>query len=232
MAALKNLQFPGDTYQAISYAFMLAMLAGLAACTTIYEEAPAPVGTIATNFSPPAEGTKLAYRTFIGKNTVKQEDWVVITPAQNFKQPVYALKSGSRIVVRNRHNGNWIATFVGNEKIKGATPDDDQMRHPLWAGKKWLSAFVYNDYRANREWSPIQNFWSVEARETITVEAGTFDTFRLKSDPGLHSSTRSTVWFSPRLGVEIRRQWQRLEDHYLGSQKGRIELVHISPPAT
>ena len=223
--------YKSRTRQAAGLFLILTLFTGLSACETVYEEAPAPASAEKTGFVPPATGTKLTYRTFIGKNSVKQEDWVVITPAQNFKSPAYALKSGSRMVVRNSRNGNWIATFVNGKKIKSATPDDDQMRQPLWVGRKWLSAFVYNDYVAEREWSPIQNFRSVEAREPITVEAGTFDTFRIKSDPGLHSSTTSTIWFSPKLGVEIKREWERLADHYLGAQKGRVELVKISLPA-
>ncbi len=154
----------------------------------------------------------------------------MVTPEQETKRPTYALKSGSRMIVRHANNGNWVATFSGSEKIKSATPDDDQLRHPLWVGKKWISAFVYKDYVADREWSPVQNFWSVEAKETITVEAGTFEVFRLKSDPGLHSSIISTIWFSPELGLEIKRQWERLEDHYLGAQKGRVELIKITRP--
>ncbi len=218
--------------QAFRIGLITALFLGIAACATVYEEAPAPVDADKTNFTAPSIGTRLTYRTFIDKNTVKQEDWVVIAPEQNFDRPVYALQSGSKTVVRHQNNGNWVATFIGDKKIKSATPDDDQMRHPLWVGKKWMSAFVYDDYVADRQWSPIQNFWSVEARETITVEAGTFDTFRLKSDPGLHSSIISTVWFSPKLGIEIKRKWERLDDHYLGAQKGRVELVKLSTPAS
>ncbi len=212
--------------------FFLALLFGLGACQTLYEEAPAPEGTVATNFIAPVIGTRLTYRTYIGKTSVKQENWAVITPGQVFDRPAYGLKSGSRMIVRNRDNGNWVATFRGDKKIKSATPDDNQLRHPLWVGKKWISIFVYKDYVVDREWSPVQNFWNVEAKETITVEAGTFEVFRLKSDPGLHSSIISTIWFSPELGLEIKRQWERLEDHYLGAQKGRIELIKIVPPTS
>ncbi len=208
------------------------LLFGLGACQTLYEEAPAPEGTVGTGFTAPVIGTRLTYRTFTGKTSVKQEDWIVVTPGQVFDRPTYGLKSGARMIVRNRDNGNWVATYSGARKIKGATPDDNQMRHPLWVGKKWISTFVYKDYVVDREWSPVQNFWSVEARETITVEAGTFEVLRLKSDPGLHSSIISTIWFSPELGLEIKRRWERLEDHYLGAQKGRIELINIVPPAS
>lgn len=211
---------------------LLGPALALVACQTTYEEAPAPAGIAKSNFIAPVEGTKLTYRTYIGTGSVKQEDWVVIIPAQDFERPTYALKSGRRMVVHQRHNGNWRATFSANRKIRSATPDNDQLRHPLWVGKKWMSTYVYNDHEANREWSPIQNFWSVEAEETITVEAGTFKTYRLQSDPGLHSSTRRTVWFSPKLGLEIKRSWERLVDHYLGAEKGRIELVRIFAPPT
>ncbi len=218
--------------RATTVTFFLALLFGLGACQTLYEEAPAPEGVGGTNFTAPVIGTRLTYRTYTGKTSVKQENWVVITPEQNFDRPTYALKSGSRMIVRHRDNGNWVATFSGGKKIKDATPDDNQMRHPLWVGKKWISTFVYKDYDVNREWSPVQNFWSVEAKETITVEAGTFEVFRLKSDPGLHSSIISTIWFSPELGLEIKRQWERLDDHYLGAQKGRIELIKIVSPTS
>jgi len=226
------LPYRSGAQQAFRIGFIIALFLGVAACATVYEEAPAPEDAVKTNFVAPKIGTRLTYRTFIDKNTVKQEDWVVVTPAQNFDRPVYALKSGSKMIVRHQNNGNWVATFIGTKKTKSATPDDDQMRHPLWVGKKWMSAFVYDDYLADRQWSPVQNFWSVEARETITVEAGTFDTFRLKSDPGLHSSIISTIWFSPELGIEIKRQWERLDDHYLGAQKGRVELVKLSLPTS
>ncbi len=231
MRAITILPDKNSIHQARRFFIFLAIGLGLAGCATTYEEAPAPAGAEKSNFVAPVIGTKLTYRTFIDKNTVKQEDWVVVTPDQNQGKATYALKSGSKLVVRSRKNGNWTATFIGNEKTKSATPDDDGMRHPLWVGKKWMSKFIYDDYRADRQWSPVQNFWSVEAKETITVEAGTFETYRLKSDPGLHSSIISTVWFSPKLGVEIKRKWERLEDHYLGPQKGRVELVKISTPA-
>jgi len=228
----KILHYKSRRNRAVKSTFFLALLFGLGACQTLYEEAPAPEGTVATNFIAPVIGTRLTYRTYIGKTSVKQENWAVITPGQVFDRPAYGLKSGSRMIVRNRDNGNWVATFRGDKKIKSATPDDNQLRHPLWVGKKWISIFVYKDYVVDREWSPVQNFWNVEAKETITVEAGTFEVFRLKSDPGLHSSIISTIWFSPELGLEIKRQWERLEDHYLGAQKGRIELIKIVPPTS
>jgi hypothetical protein len=232
MRASSILPDKSGIHQARRFFVLSAIGLALAGCATVYEEAPAPADTEKSNFVTPVIGTKLNYRTFIGTNSVKQEDWIVVTPAQNQGNATYALKSGSKMVVRNRKNGNWMATFIGNEKTKSATPDDDGMRHPLWVGKKWMSKFVYDDYRADRQWSPVQNFWSVQAKETITVEAGTFETYRLKSDPGLHSSIISTVWFSPKLGVEVKRTWERLEDHYLGAQKGRVELVKIIIPSS
>lgn len=228
----KILQNKSCRSRATRITFFLALLFGLGACQTLYEEAPAPEGVGGTNFTAPVIGTRLTYRTYTGKTSLKQEDWVVMTPKRVFDRPTYGLKSGSRMIVRHRDNGNWVATFSAGKKIKGATPDDNQMLHPLWVGKKWISTFVYEDYVVDREWSPVQNFWRVEAKETITVEAGTFEVFRLKSDPGLHSSIISTIWFSPELGLEIKRQWQRLEDHYLGAQKGRIELIKIMRPAS
>jgi len=228
----KILQYRNCRIRAARITIFLALFFGLGACQTLYEEAPAPDGVDGTNFTAPVIGTRLTYRTYTGKTSVKQEDWVVVTPGQSFGRPAYGLKSGARTIIRNRDNGNWVATLRGNKKIKGATPDDNQMRHPLWVGKKWISTFIYKDYVVDREWSPVQNFWSVEAKETITVEAGTFEVFRLKSDPGLHSSIISTIWFSPELGLEIKRQWERLEDHYLGAQKGRIELIKIVPSAS
>ncbi len=211
---------------------LLAILLITGGCTSAYQEIRPANGTASSGFVAPVEGTKLTYRTLIDNRIAKQDNWSIVVPEQNFDQPAYALKSGNRMIVRQSGSGNWLATFEGDEKIKSASPDNDQLRFPLWVGKKWMSAYTYSDLRADREWSPTQDFWSVEAVETITVPAGSFEVYRLKSDPGLHSSVSRTIWFSVKLGLEVKRQWERLPDHYLGAQKGVVELVSIKPPAT
>jgi hypothetical protein len=50
--------------------------------------------------------------------------------------------------------------------------------------------------------------WTVAARETITVPAGTFETLRLDREPIENSVHVETRWFAPSIGLIVKRvEW-------------------------
>ena len=83
---------------------------------------------------------------------------------------------------------------------------------PLFVGKSWPSEFQLKNLDRNQTLD-LKYVFTVEAREEVTVPAGTFKTLRiLRTSP----NDRYVVWYEPKLGLEVKRDWERYGTHPFG----------------
>lgn len=129
--------------------------------------------------------------------------------------------SGGRIV-RDRELAILGEGPAGGELLHALAPRDARYHWPLWVGKKWKQRYV--DKTVGGEAFPLEVQSEVEARERVTVAAGTFDCLRIRRTAKLllqgEFYDRTTyVWYAPDPGFEVRQllgeteieltEWQR-----------------------
>jgi hypothetical protein len=122
--------------------------------------------------------------------------------------------------------------FDSERRIVGAAARDGtpiQTYHPyealydwlLSVGKSWPSALELKVYQGNQTLD-LKFVFAVEAFEEITVPAGTFKTFRiLRTGP----NDRMVVWYEPKLGLEVKRDWERFATHPFGPGTHQMEML-------
>lgn len=129
--------------------------------------------------------------------------------------------SGGRIV-RDRELAILGEGPVGGELLHVLAPRDVRYHWPLWVGKKWKQRYV--DKTVGGGALPLEVQSEVEARERVTVAAGSFDCLRIRRTAKLllqgEFYDRTTyVWYAPDPGFEVRQllgemaieltEWQR-----------------------
>jgi hypothetical protein len=102
----------------------------------------------------------------------------------------------------------------------------DGREWPLEAGKNWKRQYKLKFHAQNRE-APVENSYVVEAYEEVTVPAGTFKTFRVRSSDTLGNN--NVVWYSPELGLFAKQVLQRTEKHPQGPGRRESVLKAYSP---
>lgn len=138
-----------------------------------------------------------------------------------------------KVYVSRRDTGNRVAV-IGEDGEPEVTisPSDEEMQWPLWVGKEWTARYRYEDHSSDRSWDPIVTYWEVEAYEEVTVPAGTFKAFRIRSIPGKNNATEVTQWYAPEPGLDVKRIHMRTKNHYKGAGKFVGEAVRIRMPGS
>lgn len=93
-------------------------------------------------------------------------------------------------------------------------PPDARYHWPLWLGKRWSCHFLRK--APGMPPLPLLVTYQVDAIDTITVPAGTYETLRIirranVAADGSYMERVTLSWYAPSLGVEVRR----LEDSTL-----------------
>lgn len=143
----------------------------------------------------------------------------------------YVIDSGSGpggISLRRGLDLSNLGDFAGNgEPFHLLTPADVRYHWPLWVGKRWNCEFV--DRALGGVAMRMEASYVVEALDTVTVPAGTFEALRIVRrvryvGAGEQYLTRAQiVWYAPSVGSEVR---QLIDDTL-------VELVSFekAPPA-
>ena len=196
-----------------------------------YHAYPASEDAAPAQFTAPKAGTPYKIRATSKSGTLETTYRIVSESAPYRGRAVFGIEDGVGFGLVDLSTGNRIATLDadGKETIV-LTPDSGDLSWPLVVGKRWRARYDYEDRLRGRTFSNVQTWWRVEAFEEVSVPAGTFKAFRLQSEPGENNSTRSTVWFSPELGIRIRQIFERTPEHYLGPYREESELVELKSP--
>lgn len=90
---------------------------------------------------------------------------------------------------------------------RARAPVDSSWAWPLWVGKRWSTRFVQ---KAPDSAVPVQADYVCDARETVTVPAGTFECLRVwrsarPAVEGRYLAAVSVAWFAPEVGYMVKR---------------------------
>ncbi len=174
------------TFARILLAFCL-LVAGLAA----QAEEEVTVGF-------PKAGTRLVFDRTLGdeRETIT---WIVIDETAHRGRTVLRLISDAGFEFYDAETKSWVATML-HDRLQEVSPHNGQLSSPLWVGKSWEARFLYR--RRDGSQAEQHRTWTVEARETVSVPAGSFDCFRIRSQG---EALTITLWYAPELDFYVRR---------------------------
>lgn len=205
---------------------LLATLS-LLACAPAPTSGPPPQNAKQYAIKPLAIGTTLIYRKITNDGDTATTSTVEEITSFNGR-PAYRVAGANGNNFYDVETNNWMGSTdsVGKATVTAA-PHWGQYQWPLWVGKTYRVSIDYTDHRQGRTWYDMTPAWTVEAAETVSVPAGTFETLRMRQkDNGRHVAFASTRWYSPELGVDVKVINTRTGRSYLG--KGRTERVLVS----
>jgi len=112
-------------------------------------------------------------------------------------------------------------------QVKGDTPliswnPPATFQWPLEVGKSWKRSYTVTIHAAKQN-IPVQDTQTVEAYEDVTMPAGTFKAFRVRTID--NAGNDNVQWFSPELGIFIKQSLKRTANHQQGPGTREIELV-------
>lgn len=171
--------------------FWVLVLCWLAATAAVAGEEKVEVGF-------PKPGTRLVF----DKTTGDQREtiaWTVVDETAYRERLVVRLISNAGFEFYDLETKSWMATML-HGKMQEVYPHNGQLSSPLWVGKSWPAKFLYT--RRDGSQAEQNRTWTVEARETISVPAGSFDTFRIRS---AGDNLTITLWYAPELQFFVRR---------------------------
>jgi len=124
----------------------------------------------------------------------------------------HAYFDAERRIVASARDGKPIQTYHPYEALYD---------WPLFAGKSWPSEFQLKIYDRNQTLD-LKYAFTVEAFEEVTTPAGTFKTFRIRRTS---LDDRYVIWYEPKLGLEVKRDWERYATHPLGTGTHQMEML-------
>jgi hypothetical protein len=137
---------------------------------------------------------------------------------QGKKVMTYELANGT---VFTEADGAWIGIFKGDTPVITWDPPLN-WQYPLTVGKSWTREPRITIHAAKRT-IPYKEEQKVEAYEDVTVPAGTFRTFKVRSISSLGDD--NLIWFSPEMGVFVKVLNTRTAKHSQGPGTRVIELL-------
>jgi hypothetical protein len=146
----------------------------------------------------PKPGTRLVFDKTSGDRTERLA-WTVVDETAHRERLVVRLISNAGFEFYDLETKSWMATMLRG-KMQEVFPHNGQLSSPLWLGKSWPATFLYT--RRDGSQAEQNRIWTVEARETIRVPAGSFDTFRIRS---VGDNLTITLWYAPELQFFVRR---------------------------
>ena len=139
-------------------------------------------------------------------------------------QELFAFESEGVTTLITPRTGNWVTMVRGGKPFLSWEPAAG-WEWPLEVGKKWTRKTVMTVHAQNRQ-VPYEYTTIVEAHEEITVPAGRFKTFKLRTVDTLGSE--NTFWYVPELSVFGRQSLKRGAKHPQGAGTREVELVSHS----
>jgi hypothetical protein len=117
-------------------------------------------------------------------------------------------------------DGSWVGqTRGGNPVFTWDPPISYQW--PLEVGKSWQRNFRVTIH-ASKQTVQVNDTQTVEAYEDVTVPAGTFKAFKLRT---IGPNNDDVTWFSPELGIFVKQSLKRTAKSPLGLGTREIELI-------
>jgi hypothetical protein len=134
---------------------------------------------------------------------------------------VHAFEFGGLTTLMTQSDANFIVQLKGETPTLTWDPPVGWL-WPLEVGKTWTRKSTLTIHAAKRA-VDYEYTQTVEAYEDVTVPAGTYKTFRVKTTSTL--GDENVVWWSPDLGLFIRSRLARTAKNALGPGTRETELV-------
>lgn len=153
----------------------------------------------------PVAGTEASYQgRFMG---VDCPLWTTGTPDKDGLLPVTCEDFVLELDVANDLNPVRLRG-EGGTTLAEFKPYGPTLSFPLHVGKRWRGGYMGFTAFNNLVWEGDTRC-KVEAKEKITVPAGSFDTFRIECEQGWRvgpatGSTRATRWYAPTPGTVVK----------------------------
>jgi hypothetical protein len=140
---------------------------------------------------------------------------------QGRKAFVYENTTTGMSTITDADTGRWIAFARGDTPISSFDPPVGY-NYPLSVGDSWSSKHRFTDH-VKKQGNDFVGTWKVEAFEDVTVPAGTFKAYKV-----VYSSTTGLDqidWWSPEIGLPVKRSIHRSAKHAAGVGTSEMELV-------
>lgn len=192
--------------------------------------------------SHPEPGTVLTYRytTDTAQWTVKAtlslsefegRDVEVWSLDQSISDPGFPCDGANRWMNDFETRG-WVGCLKDDQFLAGTLPNDKSMIKTLLVGEKWDGFFRWTDNVMHPEYSwPVWASYEVADIEDVTVPAGTFSTYRVDTTTVFLANWGQIRWFSPDLGIYVKRVVWRTRSNPYSPLLLTEELVDIERPA-
>jgi hypothetical protein len=114
----------------------------------------------------------------------------------------YVIKQGTREIFDRTADFAYTRETVNGAVVRQHTPSRIRYVWPLEVGKTWEQAFR-EDRPVDRRTDEREDVASVEAEETVTVRAGTFQTLKIVYRNKLTGAIRYEEWYAPEVKVPV-----------------------------
>lgn len=221
----------GEVAMRVGFLLAVALLVGCATTVAVGQspsEPPPEAVTAGPGF--PAPGTTYTLRMTPEGGAARETKVTVLEEGLFEGRQVYRASDGSQVLVADKVTRNTIATLKGEQELFRFSPHEGTYSWPLWVGKRWIATYAFKDATRGRTWDRVQERWTVEAFEEVTVPAGTYRAFQLRSSPGVNSGVEKVLWYAPDIHLFVKRVSERARNHYLGPGKDVFELIQFAPP--
>lgn len=118
-------------------------------------------------------------------------------------------------------DGRWVAQVRGDTPLVTWDPPT-AWQWPLHVGKKMTRKFTVTVH-ATKQTIPVEVTDTIEAYEDVTVPAGTFKAFRVRSVD--NAGNDNVTWISPELGIFVKQSLRRTATHSQGPGTRDTEVV-------
>jgi hypothetical protein len=136
-------------------------------------------------------------------------------------QPVLASVAASGAALLQAPDGGPVALVSGDVVVTTWDPPP-ALDLPATVGKSWSRRYKLTQH-ARKETVQVEETWTFEAMEDVTVPAGTFRTCRLRSVDNL--GNENVHWFSPATGIFVKQRLARTDRHVAGAGTRETEVV-------
>ena len=134
---------------------------------------------------------------------------------------VRVIEGSQTSVLLDSVSSNWVTLLSKGKPVLSWDPPIG-WDYPLAVGNTWSTKHRLTIHAAKRT-VPLEVKWNVEAYEEVTVPAGNFNTFRIRSTDNLGND--NVTWWSPEIGLFIKRIQTRTSKSRSGPGTRESELV-------
>ena len=134
---------------------------------------------------------------------------------------VYAFEGSGLTTLMTKENTKFIVVLKGDTPVTTWDPPLG-WQWPIEVGKSWTSRTKQTNHAAKTA-IDLEYTQTVEAYETITIPAGTYQTFRIRTSNSL--GDENVQWWSPDTGIFMKQSLRRSAKHPAGAGTRELEVT-------